>query len=75
MFPQSGCGDNFLLLLPRCQVEYVAILLGSMSSLLADFVVRQKLGGTSFKYYVFKQVPFPDPPASARLKFPSSCSA
>jgi hypothetical protein len=32
-----------------------------MSSLCADYVVRQKLGGTSFKYYSMKQVPLPPP--------------
>jgi hypothetical protein len=32
-----------------------------MNSLVCDFVARQKLGGTSFKLYLIKQVPIPSP--------------
>jgi hypothetical protein len=32
-----------------------------MNSLAADFLARQKIGGTSFKYFTMKQVAFPHP--------------
>ena len=32
-----------------------------MNSLVCDYVARQKLGGTSFKLYLIKQIPVPAP--------------
>ena len=38
-----------------------AFLTGSLNSLVCDYVARQKLGGTSLKYYIIKQVAVPTP--------------
>ncbi len=57
--PRVACGDKYLLMFPAGGAQEAAALLGFLSSITADFVVRQKLGGTSFKYYLMKQIPFP----------------
>ncbi|MCZ6707502.1 MAG: N-6 DNA methylase, partial [Chloroflexi bacterium] len=56
--PTTGCGDKYLLIFPAFAPQYCGALAGNMSSLVADFVVRQKLGGTSFKYFTMRQIPF-----------------
>jgi N-6 DNA Methylase len=52
LFPVSGCGDKFLLMFPSEAPEMVSALYASLNSLTCDFVARQKLGGTSFKYFI-----------------------
>ncbi len=59
--PPFACGDKFLLLFPRHDPMRCAVLLASLNSLTCDFVARQKLGGTSLKYYVIKQLAVPPP--------------
>jgi hypothetical protein len=61
--PAVGSGDKFLLVFPSVEPRLCAALTGAMNSLACDFVVRQKLGGTSLKLYLIQQVPLP-PPAS-----------
>jgi hypothetical protein len=61
--PMVACGDKYLLMMPSQPPELCSAQIGCMTSLVADFVVRQKLGGTSFKYYTMKQIPFPVPAA------------
>ena len=56
LFPVSGCGDKFLLMFPSEAPETASALYASLNSLTCDFVARQKLGGTSFKYFTMKQV-------------------
>jgi hypothetical protein len=56
LFPVAGCGDKFLLMFPTETPEKVCALYASLNSLVCDFVARQKLGGTSFKYFTMKQV-------------------
>lgn len=55
--PVSGCGDKFLLMFPTASPRLCAALYGSLNSFVCDYVVRQKLGGTSFKYFVMRQIP------------------
>lgn len=59
--PPFACGDKFLLLFPQHDPMRCAVLLASLNSLACDFVARQKLGGTSLKYYVIKQLAVPPP--------------
>ncbi len=56
IIPRTGCGDKFLLALPDASPERCAGLYGNMNSLAGDFVARQKLGGTSFKYFTMRQI-------------------
>lgn len=57
IFPRVGCGDKFLLMLPGHTPRLCAALIGSLNSLACDFNARQKLGGTSLKYFTIKQFP------------------
>ncbi|WP_192384284.1 Eco57I restriction-modification methylase domain-containing protein [Mesorhizobium silamurunense] len=69
--PAWGCNDKFLLMMPEQSPDLIAALYGNMNSLAADFVVRQKLGGTSFKYFTMRQIAFvpPDFYSAPRLAF------
>lgn len=52
--PYSACGDKFLLALSPLHPEG---LLSLLSSFVVDYCTRQKLGGSSLKYFTFKQIP------------------
>ncbi|WP_082643191.1 N-6 DNA methylase [Methylobacterium sp. GXS13] len=54
--PACGFGDKFLLLLPSTSAELCGALIACLNSLVTDFVARQKLGGTSFKYFTMRQI-------------------
>lgn len=54
--PKSAVGDKFLLILPSERPSLVAALLANLDSLVCDFVARQKVGGTSFKYFTMRQI-------------------
>lgn len=41
--------------------KYIAGLTSNFSTHIADYVARQKIGGTSMSFYVFKQLPFLPP--------------
>ncbi|AZZ92138.1 SAM-dependent DNA methyltransferase [Hahella sp. KA22] len=57
VIPLSAVGDKFLLMYPSVQnKKLVACLLADQISLPHDFVARQKIGGTSFKYFTKKQI-------------------
>ncbi|MCX4390539.1 N-6 DNA methylase [Micromonospora peucetia] len=54
VMPLTAVGDKFLL---ACGEGRMELLLANWTSLIFDFVARQKLGGTAFKYFVIKQLP------------------
>lgn len=56
VIPRSGVGDKFLLMTPRASAPLCAALVGNLNSLVCDFVARQKVGGTAFKYFTMKQI-------------------
>ncbi len=56
VIPKVAVNDKFLLMMPSCGPELVAALLGCLNSLVCDFVARQKVGGTAFKYFTMKQI-------------------
>ncbi|MGH9542805.1 MAG: Eco57I restriction-modification methylase domain-containing protein [Terriglobales bacterium] len=58
VIPQAGVGDKFLLAFPGPPAG-AALLYPSLNSFGADYCARQKLGGTSLKYFVMRQVPVP----------------
>lgn len=56
IIPRSAVNDKFLLMLPSENPEKVAALLANFNSLVCDYIARQKVGGTSFKYFTMKQI-------------------
>ncbi|MFE5005483.1 Eco57I restriction-modification methylase domain-containing protein [Streptomyces sp. NPDC056696] len=63
LFPRAGVNDKFLLMLPERGTSDAAALAAVQSSLIFDYSSRQKLGGTSMKYFTWKQLPVPAPRA------------
>jgi hypothetical protein len=59
LLPLAAVGDKFLLAMAN-DLD-IAILNGVWSSLIFDFVVRNKVAGTSVKFYSVKQLPCPTP--------------
>lgn len=60
--PRAPVTESFPLMLPRSVPPLVACLIAAQSSLIFDFVSRQKLGGaTRMRPSVWKQLPVPTP--------------
>ncbi|HKX26349.1 MAG TPA: SAM-dependent DNA methyltransferase, partial [Blastocatellia bacterium] len=58
IFPRVGIGHKIPVVLLSENCELLAPdLLSCLSSLMCDFIVRQKLGGTSLTPFTFKQLP------------------
>jgi hypothetical protein len=55
--PRVGVGDKFLLMLPSEHPTQIACLLGNLVAFVFDYIARQKVGGTSLKYFMMKQFP------------------
>ena len=53
--PRVAVGNKYILIFADCEVRRIPALLGCMTSLVFDFVARQKQGGTSLNYYLMKQ--------------------
>lgn len=56
LLPRAAVGDKFLLFFPNQEPRATLALLGCMNSIPCDFVARQKVGGTSLKYFTMKQM-------------------
>ncbi|MDO9074116.1 MAG: N-6 DNA methylase [Rubrivivax sp.] len=56
VIPRAAVGDKFLLMNSIASAERCAALLANLDALVCDFISRQKVGGTSFKYFTMKQV-------------------
>jgi hypothetical protein len=56
VIPRAGVGDKFLLMRSTASAPLQAALLGCLDSLVCDFIARQKVGGTSFKYFTMRQM-------------------
>lgn len=61
VIPKSAVNDKFLLMLTEKSPSQTAALLGCLNSLVCDFVARQKVGGTAFKYFTMKQIAIIEP--------------
>lgn len=59
-------GDKWLLLFPSTNPVLASCLLGDESSFCHDYVARQKVGGTSLKYFTKRQLPVLPPSAYAQ---------
>lgn len=68
VLPRMGAGDKFLLMFPEDATKG-ACLCANLNSLAFDYIARQKLGGTSLKYFVMKQLPVL-PPATFEQRAP-----
>ncbi len=68
-FSRSAVGDSLFLALPGATPAAVACLAACLSSFVVDYVARQKIGGTNFNYYIFRQLPIL-PPASYDMAAP-----
>lgn len=56
VIPRAGVGDKFLLMRSTAPARLQAALVGCLDSLVCDFIARQKVGGTSFKYFTMRQI-------------------
>jgi hypothetical protein len=59
--PRAGVGDKFLLMLPSENPKQIMCLLGNLVAFIFDYTSRQKVGGTSLKYFTMKQLPILPP--------------
>ncbi|WP_075738484.1 Eco57I restriction-modification methylase domain-containing protein [Streptomyces acidiscabies] len=59
--PRTAVGHTFPLMLPLVSPPLVAALIGTQSSLVFDFVSRQKISDAHMKIFVWKQLPVPTP--------------
>ncbi|MGH3167210.1 MAG: Eco57I restriction-modification methylase domain-containing protein, partial [Trebonia sp.] len=59
--PRTAAGHTFPLMLPRVSPVLAAALIATQSSLVFDFVSRQKIGSTHMNLFVWKQLPVPTP--------------
>lgn len=64
--PRVGVGHKFLLLMASQSAELIAALYGCLASIPCDYAAKQKVGGSSLNYFVFKQLPIPGPSAYSR---------
>jgi hypothetical protein len=70
VFPKAAAGDKILIMHHTRSVETAVPMLAILTSLTLDYIARQKLGGTPFKYYYMKQLGIPGrirPAATALL--------
>jgi hypothetical protein len=59
--PRTAVGHTFPLMLPQVTPELVAALIATQSSLVFDFVSRQKISDAHMKLFIWKQLPVPTP--------------
>ncbi|MBW8270914.1 Eco57I restriction-modification methylase domain-containing protein [Caldovatus aquaticus] len=57
VFPRVGVGNKIPLILSNETPEFLVALSGNLSSLVFDFVSRQKIGGTTLNFFIFNQLP------------------
>jgi hypothetical protein len=61
--PRTAVGNKFHLMFPRVSPFLAAALIAVQSSLIFDFVSRQKVGGIAMGLFIWKQLPVPTPTA------------
>lgn len=59
--PRTAVGHKFPLMVPAASSVLVASLISAQSSLVFDYVSRQKIGSTSMALFIWKQLPVPAP--------------
>jgi hypothetical protein len=63
VIPRSAVNDKFLLIFPSNSPIEIAALYANLCSLALDYCTRQKVGGTSLKYFTMRQLPILAPTA------------
>jgi N-6 DNA Methylase len=62
LLPRVAIGNSSPVILPKISnSDLVACLQANLSSLVFDFVTRQKAGGTNFNFFIVKQLPILPP--------------
>ena len=61
--PDFAVGDKFLLMMPDQESRLCACMIGNLNALVHDYIARQKVGGTSVKYFTIQQFPVLPPTA------------
>jgi len=61
VLPRVACNDKLLLMMPDTDAAQIGGLYANLCSLTTDFAARQKVGGTSFKYFTMRQIPILPP--------------
>ena len=59
--PRAAVGHSFPLMLPGVPAILSVALIAAQSSLVFDFVSRQKIGGINMQLFIWKQLPVPTP--------------
>ncbi|MFZ4173976.1 Eco57I restriction-modification methylase domain-containing protein [Streptomyces griseoincarnatus] len=59
--PKTAVGHTYPLMLPRVAPSLVAAMIAVQSSLVFDFVSRQKISDAHMKLFIWKQLPVPTP--------------
>ncbi|OKI75216.1 Eco57I restriction-modification methylase domain-containing protein [Streptomyces sp. CB02414] len=59
--PRTAVGHTYPLMLPRVGPRPVAALIATQSSLVFDFISRQKISDAHMKLFIWKQLPVPTP--------------
>ncbi|MGW3229168.1 Eco57I restriction-modification methylase domain-containing protein [Kitasatospora sp. NPDC001095] len=59
--PRTAVGHTYPLMLPRVSPALAAALIAAQSSLVFDFVSRQKISDAHMKLFIWKQLPVPTP--------------
>ncbi|SPF04337.1 Eco57I restriction-modification methylase domain-containing protein [Streptomyces sp. MA5143a] len=66
LLPKVAVGHTFPLMFPKVSVKLAAAMVAAQSSLVFDFVARQKVGGIHMALMTWKQLPVPHPDDLAR---------
>ena len=57
IFPDAGFGDSLFLMFFNSKDQNLSVMLGSLTSIVFDFTVRQKMGGLNLSFYLIAQLP------------------
>jgi hypothetical protein len=61
LIPRAATLHKFPLMFPRARSAEAAALVAAQSSLVFDYVSRQKIGGVTMSLFIWKQLPVPTP--------------
>ena len=61
LIPRTAVGNKFHLMLPGVSPQLAVTLIATQSSLVFDFVSRQKIGSVAMGLFIWKQLPVPTP--------------
>ncbi|OXM65382.1 Eco57I restriction-modification methylase domain-containing protein [Amycolatopsis vastitatis] len=61
VFPLSGVGNKIPLMCPDVSTNLAATLIACQSSFIFDYASRQKLGGVTMNFFIWKQLPVLSP--------------